>query len=134
MARQVVTVEGYRELLQGLRAMKASAAGSNLLKSVMPGALIVRDSARAKAVRSANPKKVGHLADKIMVKTAKRKRTRVDVLVGPSSDHFYGLFLEYGTVKMAARPFLRPALDENSGQVQGVIGSELRSRILEAIR
>jgi HK97 gp10 family phage protein len=36
------------------------------------------------------------------------------VAVGPARKVFYGLYLEYGTVKMSAKPFLRPAFDYGS--------------------
>lgn len=31
--------------------------------------------------------------------------------IGPGPEGFYGRFLEFGTVRMAARPFMRPAFD-----------------------
>ena len=34
-------------------------------------------------------------------------------LVYPDADAFYALFLEYGTVKAPARPFMRPAFDRS---------------------
>lgn len=37
------------------------------------------------------------------------------VAIGPSRDFFYGFFLEFGTIKMSAKPFLRPAFDSKVG-------------------
>lgn len=37
------------------------------------------------------------------------------VAIGPSKDFFYGFFLEFGTIKMSAKPFLRPAFDSKVG-------------------
>ena len=37
--------------------------------------------------------------------------------VGPDVEHFYAQFLEFGTSKFAARPFLRPAWDATKDQV-----------------
>lgn len=38
----------------------------------------------------------------------------------PNTDVEYGLYLELGTRKMAARPFLRPALNANIGKIQRI--------------
>lgn len=38
------------------------------------------------------------------------------VAIGPSKDFFYGYFLEFGTIKMAAKPFMRPAFDSKAGE------------------
>ena len=34
---------------------------------------------------------------------------------------FYAHMVEYGTVKMPAKPFLRPALNESKGQIKGIV-------------
>ncbi len=36
--------------------------------------------------------------------------------IGPSKDFFYGYFLEFGTIKMSAKPFMRPAFDSKVGE------------------
>ncbi len=36
---------------------------------------------------------------------------------------FYAHMIEYGTVKMGARPFLRPALNESKGQIKQIVES-----------
>ena len=37
----------------------------------------------------------------------------------------YGGFLETGTVKMAARPYMKPALDRHIGKLDGLVRKEL---------
>lgn len=48
---------------------------------------------------------------------------------------YYWKFLEYGTVKMTARPFLRPALDANkqkaSDKMAEVLAEELKKAVAE---
>jgi HK97 gp10 family phage protein len=36
---------------------------------------------------------------------------------------FYARFVEYGTAKMKARPFLRPALNASKGRIQDILRS-----------
>lgn len=47
-------------------------------------------------------------------------------------DLFYGPFIEFGTVKMAPRPFLRPALDENVGKALEAMRASLEASIKKA--
>lgn len=41
---------------------------------------------------------------------------------------FYAKFIEFGTKKMRAQPFMRPTLDEAKGQLGDVITARLRKR------
>lgn len=45
-------------------------------------------------------------------------------------EFFYGAFLEFGTVKQSATPWLRPAFDSTVGSVIGRVVSLLRGRVL----
>jgi len=56
----------------------------------------------------------------------------VTVVVG--TKHFYGRFLETGTRRMAARPWLRPALDENQDEVVRRFRGEIRRLVLQVAR
>ena len=133
--RVSIGVAGHQEMVKRLREMKNRMAARHLMKSVMPGAEIVRDAAAANAPRRQGaPRKAGHLADNIVIKVQKRGKSQAIVLVGPSADHFWGHFLEFGTAKMPAQPWLRPALENNLNAVAGAVRFELRSRLLEAIR
>lgn len=54
------------------------------------------------------------------------------ISIGPAKGFYYGFFLEYGTVKMRARPFLRPAFDRHVASgltVKGMMGSIWRALI-----
>jgi HK97 gp10 family phage protein len=49
------------------------------------------------------------------------------VEVGPKAPFFYGKFLEYGTSKMTARPFLGPARAESRKEVLETIKQALKA-------
>ena len=48
------------------------------------------------------------------------KRRNIRVYAG-SKQVFYARFVEYGTSKMSARPFLRPALNSSKGKIQSIL-------------
>lgn len=52
----------------------------------------------------------------------------------PGGDTWYWRFLELGTEKMAARPFLRPALKDNQGQVISIFAKEFEKAIDRAVK
>jgi HK97 gp10 family phage protein len=54
-----------------------------------------------------------------------REATEAAIAVGPRKDFFYGIFLEYGTVKMSAQPFMRPAFDSTRDEALTILKDEL---------
>jgi len=59
------------------------------------------------------------------------KGTRVQLRV-KGQDPYYGKFLERGTSKMRARPFLKPAGESTWGQVLDIFQAEIAKRIAKA--
>lgn len=59
------------------------------------------------------------------------KRTgSAEARLGVRQEAFYAaVFSELGTAKMAARPVLRPALEQTQGEALAIIRDELRARI-----
>lgn len=63
--------------------------------------------------------KAPHIADSVRtveirkVQGVKLTEHEVAVAVGPTKDFYYGWFLEFGTIHMAAMPFMRPAWDRS---------------------
>jgi HK97 gp10 family phage protein len=77
------------------------------------------------------PFDTGELKSAIKIRAGKTRRgsLAVEVRVGEGDfkgDQYYAAFHEFGTSKMPARPFLRPALDS--------VGPEARDVAMKAIR
>jgi len=58
-----------------------------------------------------------------------RRRKRVGKTYSGPGNVYYWRFLEFGTSKMAAQPFMRPALADNVGPVTDAITSSLNDGI-----
>jgi HK97 gp10 family phage protein len=54
------------------------------------------------------------------------KYVLVGVDKGDTSQIFYGKYLEFGTSKIKARPFLEPAYEKNKSEVQSIIANTLK--------
>lgn len=93
--------------------------------AIMAGAAVIEKAAKAKA-----PVKFGRLRRSITAEIKSKSYTFVTVRVGPGKEGFYGRFVELGTKKMPAKPFLRPAFDENVQEAR----KEIRKVIKEAVK
>jgi HK97 gp10 family phage protein len=65
-------------------------------------------------------------------KGAKGKDSFSQIFIGPTRDGYYGMFNEFGTKKMAAQPFMRPAFDAGANQALATIKDNLVIEIEKA--
>ena len=121
-------VKGMPELKMAIRALQAECK-SALKEAILAGAQPIHDEAELIAPRSDNPTEVGHLADHIEIEVAKSTPSTCLVRIGPDEDHWYGRFSETGTVKMAARPYLRPALDTKQKEAIREFAAVMKRRL-----
>lgn len=128
-------ITGLRELEKALAALPA-ATGKNVLRRVSKEALKpVETAARAMA-----PVDDGDLRDSIVTTTRLSKRrasearkegkSTVETYTGTNSRN--GVPREFGTVRSAATPFLRPAYDANKDRMLRYVGTELGGEIEKA--
>lgn len=139
-----------KDLPVKFRQKAAKAAGRK-------AANVIRDAARANALRLDRPETPLKIADNIVVQFASKtfRRTgdvtfRVGVRGGAKAygntkenrakgrvgkkyavggSTFYWRFLEFGTSRMRARPFMLPALEQNISRVEDVYVTELNRQL-----
>ena len=128
-------VDGLRELDKALNRLPLKARGSVIRGALNKAATPIAAEARRLAPRRKEEpenRKYGPLRKSIR-KSASTPRGRnnytAEVKVGPSNRAYYGRFLELGTSKMAARPFLRPAFESKSQEALDIFRREMRERI-----
>jgi len=120
------TVEGLKELNKALKAFPERVERRILRSAVNAGALVVVKTAKQNV-----PVDKGDLKKGVIKRSTKGAKTQgsVKVSVGPSTEVFYGMFLEFGTSKIPATPWLRPAVDDNANAVITAIRKRLEKRI-----
>lgn len=145
-----VTIIGVKEFAEQLARIGGAAAGQALVGAVTAGALIVQNAAKEKA-----PFRSGTLRRSIRTEPAEVSATHAAVVIG--TGEVYAAVQEFGAVivpvraralrfedppksghivfaqrvHVPAHPYLRPAMDENIGNVAIEIGEALR-RLIEA--
>lgn len=126
---------GLKELDNALKQLPSA-----FHKQVLNAALRKAGKPVVDHVRSSGdtPRRSGFLAASVKVGTSlsrRQKRSRIkeaqaEVFIGPTYPYgAHGHLLEFGTVKMKARPFMRPAWDATKHQVLKIFAEELKKAI-----
>ena len=131
-----IEVKGMNEVEKFLKTLPDEVSRKMLYGALMGGATPIMQQARMNVLRNfgrsvrytytleqavvrGRSKKTGLAARvNVMIKRGKvkGKTVKYGVTKPYGDDAFYGRFLEFGTSKMAAKPFLRPAADAKAGE------------------
>lgn len=153
---ELINVQGLDQLARALKELPKRVARNTLRSAVYAGASVIRDEARLKAPVAiaslgSNQPPPGTLKRSVIMKqipelsSVERQTFFVTVRHGKkyrkqgkkgtlSQDAWYWRFVEFGTVKLAARPFLRPAFESKKHQALTAIKDRLSERIEQAVQ
>jgi len=142
-----VNIEGVDEVVKRLQSLTSDQAKRAMRSSVRVGAKEIQKLAVSFVTRSDDPRTPENIGKNLIVKTggarAERKHgglvMRVGVLGGAQEgpgdeqhkggDTFYWRFLEFGTSRMHARPFMRPAAEQGGQAAVNAIIRDLPKKI-----
>lgn len=119
--------------IQGITAIKDAAkyvqkaVGDALEEITTDGALVIENEAKTLC-----PVRTGTLRRSIHHQTVEKDAVHARVEVGPNVP--YAAFVEYGTSRMSARPYMRPAFDTKAADARQVMITDARARIVEALQ
>lgn len=156
MANVKVKIEGLKELGKAMQDLGRKASNRIAVKAMRQGGAIVRDKARANApvLQEKVPhRKAGTLRKAIKSRTKVKSGGRTETVIWVKgltgnqiskfkgktgkggrdnpNDPYYWRFVEFGTSKMPAKPFLRPAFEQTKDQASSAIIRKLREEILK---
>ena len=108
--------KGVEKLLKSLKQFP-----QNIQKNIINGAIRAGAKVIADEVKKNTPTDTGNLKKSIgIIKRRSKDKTKVRFSVTPrkggKNDGFYGHMIEFGTSKMAAQPFMRPAFESQDNQ------------------
>ncbi len=122
-----IKIEGIEALDKAIQAKKIELAEK--LKNVVDRGA---DKVKAAAIRKA-PEKSGDLKRSIDKNEVWDRAGKISIYVGvqvndifKKADGWYARMQEKGTSKMRARPYLRPAFDENKAQIKQEIEAAIK--------
>lgn len=116
-----IKIEGIKELKAKFRIID-SEIQTALSKAVSAGAAVVERDAKIRV-----PVDTGNLRRSIKELQNKESPGRIESQVG--SDVAYAPRVEFGTQFQRAQPYLRPALDENTSEIQRAFEIKLQQII-----
>lgn len=143
MATTRTTVSGLRELGEAMRNLSSDIALKIARAATGAAASVVKKAARANVARSPSVE-TGSLRDAVIAKRVPPAKTRL------TSEHIVTVrgrgkpankkgqkiaraphagYVEFGTVRMPAEPFLRPALEQNQKGAIEAMKTRLAKRI-----
>lgn len=145
--RFTVKVDGVQETIQALLDIapmfqgKKGFPGNPLRNAVRAGTKPIVDLAKAKApIDATDPDDGSRLVDNIDIRIVSTKERDAFTRAGDSLEAYdigykhkgpngsaYGGFIELGTDKMPAQPYLRPALEEGATAAVTVMGEKLKT-------
>ena len=101
-------MEGVGALVAALNRVRAS-----FDKQGVEGVVMAACVPTAEHIASLAPVKTGALRDSIAARPIDSPGEVVTVGIGPSREIFYAGFVEFGTARTPAQPFMRPGFDED---------------------
>lgn len=121
-----VGIEGADEVAKLLESM-GEAASIILEQAAEAGGKVVLKDAKKRC-----PVDSGKLRASLHLEKGKTKKPEIkqEVKISPGKTEYYGTFVELGTTRQAAQPFMRPAVDEN----KDIIAKAINQEVLRALR
>lgn len=129
---------GADQLNKTLKQLPGELSQKVYMQSLRKGAVIVRDEAKQRAPYGTDFEKRSYVKKKKGVATTHfvKLRDEIRITVTTKTDisfavavhvgaAYWGMFQEYGTSHMSARPWLRPAFDATAEQAINTIGQSL---------
>ena len=131
---------GFAELAKALRDLGPRVGRKHLRAATSKGAAVIRKKARElapvdtgemrKDIQQKREKTSGDNIASYSVYTRSGKKSRMSGKArNVDKDSFYWKFQEFGTAKMPAQPFMRPAFESEKENAVDVLGAELDKRI-----
>ncbi|HEX9060409.1 MAG TPA: HK97-gp10 family putative phage morphogenesis protein [Clostridia bacterium] len=122
-----VSMEGFDEIIKKLEEMGKKV--DRLPNKILPEAgKPILEAAKDKA-----PENTGKLKENLDMSKVKNKDGNKYIEIGitkaDNSPIFYGKFIEFGTSKMPARPFLQPAYEEKKKETYEIIKEMLKKEL-----
>lgn len=122
-----IELTGVQEIIERLEKIGAN-VGKLENQALNNAAEPVLEDAKANV-----PVRTGKLKRGIKISSVKKKNgikyIKVGADRGDNSEVFYGKFIEFGTSKMAAHPFLEPAYEKNRENIKEIIAKTLKEGI-----
>lgn len=116
----MIQVKGLGTLTRRIKGMVEDVSGSHLGQITMRGAEPIAATAKQLA-----PVRTGELRGSIHPKVVNLGRGRAEVAIEATAKH--AIFVEFGTSRMRAQPYMRPALTKSHHQSVVILSGDFKA-------
>lgn len=144
-------IQGADNFKKNLRQLEQNVQLKTARAAARKAANVIRDAAKANAEKLDDPETSQSIAANIAVQQRTKELKRTGDLVfsigvrggskskssnekNPGGDTFYWRFIELGTSKLAATPFLQPAMKDNIAKATNTFVMEFEKGIARAVK
>ena len=122
-------IKGLKELSKALKAFPENIQNNILNSAIRAGIVTIQKEAEKNV-----PKREGILKKAIVIKKRRPKnknriKYQLGIRQGSKDDAYYGHIVEFGSSKMEAKPFMRPALESKADEVINEVRKKMQQRI-----
>lgn len=136
------SMQGMDGVLGKLKQLEQLPRQKSVRFALRKAANLVRDNAKARAERLDDPETASNIAGNVIVKNDTkhlRKNGELKMSVGVKGgaargETYHWRFLELGTSKMPAQPFMRPAMSESIGPATDEFTKQFEKTIDRAVK
>lgn len=121
-----VKILGGKELHKALSQLPIAVEKRIAQKGLRAGAKVIIKDAKSRV-----PVDEGVLKKEIKTKAGPKSRGNVIIQIFTSTKAWYSHLIEFGTSNMRARPFLRPAVDNNHAEILKAMGDKMGKEIIK---
>lgn len=142
--RRIFRVDGFPGLKEALAELEDFTGKTTSGKNAVTRGLIKAMKPIESRAKDLAPTDSGKIRDSIRTKKARavrgaggryQRQTSIEILTGPTGreEGGVGAYLEFGTVNMSARPFMRPAADAEADAVLSEVGRVVLTEVERTI-
>ena len=122
-------IKGLKELSKALKAFPENIQNNILNSAIRAGIVTIQKEAKKNV-----PKRKRKLEKAIVIKKRRPKnknmiKYQLGIRQGSKDDAYYGHIVEFGSSKMEAKPFMRPALESKADEVINEVRKKMQQRI-----
>ncbi len=122
-------IKGLKELSKALKAFPENIQNNILNSAIRAGIVTIQKEAKKNV-----PKREGILKKAIVIKKRRPKnknmiKYQLGIRQGSKDDAYYGHIVEFGSSKMEAKPFMRPALESKADEVINEVRKKMQQRL-----
>ncbi len=122
-------IKGLKELSKALKAFPQNVQNNILNSAVRAGIVTIQKEAKKNVSVRKGVLKKAIVIKKRRPKNKNRIKFQLGIQQGGNNDAYYGHIVEFGSSKMEAKPFMRPALESKADEVINEVRKKMQQRI-----